>query len=314
MIKSNQKTKLKSNRKTKKSNQKTKKSKDSSHSHSPRSPRSPSSPRPRSPLSLSPHSRSYENILRLKMFTVKKNTCILRAKRDRDDNDNDRFFVFYGNNDKIDITKYKNSKNFIKKYEVEKYEEPYQYYKFKKDIKLIKFPYSSIDNFQEDNDYILAIDLCFKIVNYILNVNNESVLKDFYDKAKTTKKMLLSCINETVLKNIALDDLDNKYKGLVGKYEKCIEVFKENDTNIGKYNPDYMIANFLCYLGYNGWVRQSSFKKDYYCAADEIYICNINKKFLKETISCKLSEDKLDKDGLFVDLYGNLVDSHGNLV
>jgi hypothetical protein len=287
------------------------------------------------------------------MFTVKKNTCILRAKRN--DNDNDRFFVFYGNNDKIDITKYKNSKNFIKKYEMEKYEEPYQYYKFKKDIKLIKFPYSSLVRFQEDNDYILAIDLCFKIVNYI--ENNETELQNFYDIFKKNKEFLLTCINETVLKNIDLDDLKDlmglkdledlmglkdleeledledlkdlkylkdlkiKYKALEDKYEKCIKVFKENDTNIGKYNPDDMIANFLCYLGYNGWVRQSSFKKGYYgveSAVDEIYICNINKKFIKErlieTPSCKLSEDKLDKDGLFVDLYGNLVDSHGNLV
>jgi hypothetical protein len=293
MIKSNRKTKLKSNRKTKK----TKKSKDSSHSRSPRSP------------------RSNENILRLKMFTVKKNTCILRAKRN--DNDNDRFFVFYGNNDKIDITKYKNSKKFIKKYEMEKYEEPYQYYKFKKDIKLIKFPYSSLVSFQEDNDYILAINLCFNIVNYI--ENNETELQNFYDIFKTNKKFLLTCINETVLKGIELTDLDNEYKGLEDKYEKCINVFKKNDTNIG--NPDDMIANFLCYLGYNGWVRQSSFKKGYYgveSAADEIYICNINKKFIKESLietpSCKLSEDKLDKDGLFVDLYGNLVDSHGDLV
>ena len=118
-----------------------------------------------------------------------------------------------------------------------------------------------------------------------------------------------------------LKDLKIKYKGLEDKYEKCIKVFEKNNTNIGKYNPDDMIANFLCYLGYNGWVRQSSFKKGYYgveSAVDEIYICNINKKFIKErlieTPSCKLSEDKLDKDGLFVDLYGNLVDSHGNLV
>lgn len=198
---------------------------------------------------------------------VPPGTCLIHGVEEQDATTQHRWFSYYGS----DRAHFRKSFEFAYQYTAG--QRPIQFWKVLRPLPLLFIPYIQIGEATANEENLAQVTV-WHIIRF---------LEQFGDRLPTVQKRgLATCIHSV-------------FDGILGDTEAerlMPELQKYRPPARRPENPDFVLADVLCDLGFPGWIRLHTEEDDAHSPANEIFICNLSnlvrRGILSESPDCDL--------------------------
>lgn len=198
---------------------------------------------------------------------VPPDTCLIHGVEDRDATTQQRWFAYYG----ADRARFRKSFEFAYQYTAG--QRPIQFWKVLRPLPLLFIPYVQLGEATSHEENLAQI-MVLHIIRF---------LESFGERLPVVQQQgLETCIHSVFDGILGVTEADSLLAALQ-KYRPPARMAQ---------NPDFVLADVLCAMGFSGWVRLNSAEQDTYSPANEIFVCNlenlVRQGFLAESSDCDL--------------------------
>lgn len=197
--------------------------------------------------------------LRLLVETLPSDVCLVRGKEVDDAHTRYRWFAYFGA--KYNPSKYQRALKFATMYAGDR---GLEFYRTKKRIHLLVLPYLQTTGEDErDNQAAetMAVIVANALVSLVLQQKTSLAVVDRHGLSKVVANVfdaLVSFVDDPRFENSTVQTA-YKNKG-------------QSDPN-----PDFVFAQLICELGYDGWIRTANLATKEYADSDEVMFCDIHR-------------------------------------